>query len=430
MALPKLKNKLPLLNEEAPTMPELEGFEHYDTTEDVVSNEEQEIEAEERPPIPQRAVDVNSKYDSFDDELFIDEPQRHRKYIDKKKKKIVPIGGKKAKIKDKDLDARKNKLTGVKLFRLFVYICILLLVGLGMKNALFPQKSYTADEIASIALSSIGQTGFPEKRGEAFARDFLKSYLNMTDVKSSKQMLSKFYTGQIDEGYGSETGRTTNEANLKAIGEPILFESLLLSENNATFKYNVYTTNVDGKDVDEEGGTTGQWMAFSINVFYDKDTDTVSIVDNPTMIPTYAIKKPETLPDAVKLGNGILNNEMSEKLNPTITGFLKAYANVSVFDYDEILQYIPNKKPPELLNGFNGTVEIADTSDINYKVYDTDNSNEWKVDVQVNWKMAQVSDELKAPKFLSRYVMTIKKTKGNVYLVTKFTPYIYVSDIK
>ena len=165
-----------------------------------------------------------------------------------------------------------------------------------------------------------------------------------------------------------------------------------------------------------------------MNVYWDKKTDTISIVDSPTMIPTYSIKKPETLPNAVKIGTGETDDDMVKKLTPTINGFLKSYANVDVNNYEEILQYI-DKKSPQLISGFGGTVKIKNGENTIIKtVYKTKDPNVWKVDITLDWQTTQTVNEELAPAFTSRYVMTIKKTNGNVYLVTKFVPYVYVSD--
>ena len=102
---------------------------------------------------------------------------------------------------------------------------------MGLKNTLFPQKMLSTDEITAISQKAIGKTGFPEYRGQAFARDFLKAYLNMDNSKASKQLLGKFYTGQLGESDGGlRTGKSAKESQMKVIGEPVLFDSLLVSE--------------------------------------------------------------------------------------------------------------------------------------------------------------------------------------------------------
>lgn len=426
MALPKKKiaDKTSKLSKELP--PIEEGFETVDLieVEDKTPNTIQPS-----VPMPELKEEIYTEYEGIDDSgPFLEDEEEEKEYIDKKRKKIKPIGSK-AKIRDKDLDDRKNKLIGVKIFRIFVYVVILGLFAMGLKNTLFPQKMLSTDEITAISQKAIGKTGFPEYRGQAFARDFLKAYLNMDNSKASKQLLGKFYTGQLGESDGGlRTGKSAKESQMKVIGEPVLFDSLLVSEKNASFKFNVYTSDTDGKDTNQEGYTTGQWLAFQVNVYWDKKTDTISIVDSPTMIPTYSIKKPETLPNAVKIGTGETDDDMVKKLTPTINGFLKSYANVDINNYEEILQYI-DKKSPQLISGFGGTVKIKNGENTIIKtVYKTKEPNVWKVDITLDWQTTQTVNEELAPAFTSRYVMTIKKTNGNVYLVTKFVPYVYVSD--
>ena len=82
-----------------------------------------------------------------------------------------------------------------------------------------------------------------------------------------------------------------------------------------------------------------------------------------------------------------------------------------------------------MISGFGGTVKIKNGENTIIKtVYKTKDPNVWKVDITLDWQTTQTVNEELAPAFTSRYVMTIKKTNGNVYLVTKFVPYVYVSD--
>lgn len=55
---------------------------------------------------------------------LLNEEEEEKEFILKNHKKIVPIGGKKAKVKDKDLDVRKNKLIGVYILRFFIILII------------------------------------------------------------------------------------------------------------------------------------------------------------------------------------------------------------------------------------------------------------------------------------------------------------------
>ena len=173
------------------------------------------------------------------------------------------------------------------------------------------------------------------------------------------------------------------------------------------------------------------WLSFSINVYYDKKTDSLAIhPDSPSLIPTYNIKGNDIIPDEKLLGNGEQNESMKKELNSTIDGFIEAYSKVSEKSHSEIDQYIPAEQPVELISGFGGDVKLAkdSKSSIFKTIYDTDKPDEWKVNVKVQW----INNQLSGPSsvYNSRYVMTVNKTADDVYLVTKFVPYTFIEKEK
>ena len=125
MALPKSKlpqiptqSSQPLPNIELPQnsnipLPPInnglgEDFTQVDSTED---NYYQNIQYENQQGLPQQPVNEYEKPNHLlSDNPFEENKEKEEEYIDYKKKKIKPIGGNKSKVKDKDLDDRKNKL--------------------------------------------------------------------------------------------------------------------------------------------------------------------------------------------------------------------------------------------------------------------------------------------------------------------------------
>ena len=121
---------------------------------------------------------------------LLNETEEEKEFILKGHKKIVPIGGKKAKVKDKDLDVRRNKLFGVYILRAFILLMVLSLFGIAIKNAFFPENVYTKQDIQNMIIQHSDNKGFPIERGRAYAQEYLYNYLNNTDSSASKQMMN------------------------------------------------------------------------------------------------------------------------------------------------------------------------------------------------------------------------------------------------
>lgn len=352
-------------------------------------------------------------------------------FIDKKNKKIKPYGRKKKKIKAKDFDDRKNRVTTQKIARLFVGFIILGLFFLGIKNTYFPEQNYTKEEIRDLALTAIGSTEFPLERGAAFAEEFLTYYLNYNPTSSTNnQILSKFYDGKVDISVTNSNfpNKKTNSENFqKVLTKPILFNKTTPLDYLGIYEFNVLMSDTDGKSNVDKNQTKAHWMAFSVSVYYDKEKDALAILkDSPTLIPDYKIENNSIIPREMPLGNGEEDSESLEKMIPTIDGFISAFAKVSPKSHNEIDQYIPSNPSIDLISGFDNTVDLEkNTTDSIKKIaFKTDIENQWKIDTIVNWKSNQVTGNSSV--FTSRYVMTIEKTVDDIYLVTKFKPYIYI----
>lgn len=75
------------------------------------------------------------------DTRFFDEKDKKKKdKVDKKNKRVLPTGHRIKEREVKAVDKRKNVKTGLKVFRAFVYLIILGLFGLGIKNTFFLVK--------------------------------------------------------------------------------------------------------------------------------------------------------------------------------------------------------------------------------------------------------------------------------------------------
>lgn len=439
MPLPKKKLNTNVVKKNV-ELPELE-----DATITTLDIEEQEYfdeqEYNEVYKSPKKKNSYPSKSISIPqyDEPLDEEIEEEQKYVDKKKKRIIPFGGKKSKIKVDDFDKRKDTLKTVKIVRFIVMTIILAILLISIKNTFFPKQIYTPSQIEQIAQNAVGSTGFPIERGKAFVENFIEQYVQVDKKnKINQQILSYFYSGKITEN-------TENNSTQNVIGQPIqrviiapkVFESGSYTEDTAWYKVSVMVTDGTGNVIDNNGQMKAHWISFYVNVYRDKKTDKLAIhKDSPTVIPTKPLTNSTELPNASVIGNGEINKDMKEALTPTIDGFIQAFANVTVDSHNEIDQYIPSKIEYSLISGFGGTVKLANRPEVSItkEVYNTENPNEWKVLTVVDWEDVNSSSENQDSKskitYKSTYVMTIKKTSENKYIVTKFVPYSYLPETK
>ena len=357
--------------------------------------------------------------------------------IDHKKKKIIPTGGERAKVNDKNLDDRKNTLVFLKVIRFILLIIIFGLFGLGIKNTFFPSQIYTNEDIENIVKTSMGETGFPKDRGRAYAQEYLNAYLNSTQSKLSRDVLSKLQNNidknsndSVDNSLSGKSVTNTTTFLQKPFYYPTLLSEKVYTLNSAIYKFSVFMTNSNGELADRDGNLNGSWVSFQVSVSYDEKTDSLFIVESPTLIPNYNINRSSNNFYYKKPGTGEpADSKINESLKSTIYGFLEAYSKSSFKEHSALDQYIPHDKPIKLINGFNNTVKL-ETNSVNYNTYTTAKENEWKVDITVSWLDLQSSNNSEGVKYESHYLMTIQKTEDNVYLVTDFIPYPNIRDEK
>lgn len=357
--------------------------------------------------------------------------------IDHKKKKIIPTGGERAKVNDKNLDDRKNTLVFLKVIRFILLIIIFGLFGLGIKNTFFPAQIYTNEDIENIVKTSMGETGFPKDRGRAYAQEYLNAYLNSTQSKLSRDLLSKLQNNidknssdSVDNSLSGKSVTNTTTFLQKPFYYPTLLSEKVYTLNSAIYKFSVFMTNSNGELADRDGNLNGSWVSFQVSVSYDEKTDSLFIVESPTLIPNYNINRSSNNFYYKKPGTGEpADSKINESLKSTIYGFLEAYSKSSFKEHSALDQYIPHDKPIKLINGFNNTVKL-ETNSVNYNTYTTAKENEWKVDITVSWLDLQSSNNSEGVKYESHYLMTIQKTEDNVYLVTDFIPYPNIRDEK
>ena len=419
---------------------------------DKVLDDEEDIGNEEiYEEIKRETKEEKSELPSMDnqeDGYYLDEDdynpdyeediEQDKKFIDKKKKKLIPFGGKKSKkkkIKTSDFDERKNVLSQTKIIRLLVMLVLFFLFVFGIKNTFFPSHVYTDEQIRGFAREGAGQTAFPRERGEAFVTDFMTAFLTFDRTRPELYDILSYYYGEENFGQvgaNSMTMAVGPDSKQHIIIGPSVAQVDLLSDTSALYKVSAYVSNVDGAEV---SGTesAGRWVSFAVNVYYDVKTDSLAITrESPSVIPTYAVFKQTDVPNRLPLGNGTVNAEIAPALNPTINGFVQAYAEASLASHESILQYISDKNDIKLYDGFGGSVMLNGSPDtaIRKTIYNGDDGI-FRVDVEVDWVDAVANGgKENQVTYVGRYIMRVQPEGNGKYSVSSFVPYTYFADIK
>lgn len=427
-------------------LPDFDDFEEVDLSEDarfksIDDGLDDDYYEEPEPIDDSRKIKKPQErgYDSpFADEVT-EESEKLRKnksrYIDRKNKKIKPTGGERSirKVKAKEFDDRKNPSVTAKVVRILLSVVIIFLIGLGVKNTFFPEQIYTPQEIDMLVKNSMGETGFPLERGKQFVEEFTKELLS-TDRSDSaaNARLARFvsdYENSAVSAVNFPFLTVRSGSQQRVLSDPTVYEYDTIAPYLGRYRVTTLVSDDDGEDsaiVNNNKIDKSHWVTLYMNVFYDTQKNTMSIIkDTVTLLPPYAISTDSDLPRADVIGTGEEDKEATEKLRPTINGFFSAFASASQNSHEEILQYIVENPDPSLYQGFGGNVTLAGSpsESINFIVYKSENSNEWRVLSTVRWKDAKTSKQ--SIEYVSKYVLTILQFEEKT-LVSRVVPYTYV----
>lgn len=387
------------------------------------------------------------RYDQEEDENLYDDPfeegtepeEDPDEFIDKKNLKLKPFGSKKKNkkgkkkgktvVRAKDFDSRKNTLTMIKILRIAIIVFIVSLFGLGIKNTFFPNYVYTAEDIASISQEAIGQTGFPMNRGRALALQVATEYFNLdTDNDSNNQVLSQI----APKASEVTTSGTTKQ---KVLIQPQVYSEQAVDDKIAYYYVSALVSDRAGKSTDETGTQTSRWMGLAITVYFDSETQQLTVApDSTQIIPSFEVGQDvNLLPAGTKLGTGVANEEIYDAMKSTINGYIQAYAASSANSHEAADQYVKTNADPSLFAGFGGefTVDEESLTSESASVYpssDEEGNNEWKVDLRITWEDATSTSPQDTVKYTGRYIMTLEKGTDSKYFVTAFRPYVYTPD--
>lgn len=398
---------------------------------DEIYQEADDIRVEHKVPqmVRNEEIELQDDYNpDYEEDL---EKEGEHKYVDKKRKKLIPLGGKRSrrKVKSSEFDERENKLTKTRIIRSLIMIGFLLLFLLGLKNTFLPSHVYTSDQIKDFAAQGAGQTGFPDERGQAFVENFMSNYLTVD--RSNPELMDRlsFYYGEDNDSrlnFERLNMSSGTDSKQVIITPPKVYEKELMTEYSAQYKVSTYVSDTDGS-VSTEKGSAGRWLSFAVNVYYDKDKDSLAITpDSPIVVPSYKIISDTDVPERAPFGNGTVNNDIAPALNPTINGFVKAYAEASIESHDSILQYIEDKDDISLYDGFGGSVELSGdpSTAITRVIYDGDDDI-YRAILTIKWIDTAAKGGENALEYTGRYIMRVNSLGDGKYSVSSFTPYTY-----
>lgn len=374
-------------------------------------------------------------------------------YVDKKKKRIIPFGGKKSKPhKHKhgyaQFDNRHNLQTSVRIVRALSMSAIVLVVGMGIYNTFFKHIP-NQDEITSIAQSVNGNIGYPTQRGQAFAEQFAQAYLqaygDSNSQNSNVTLLNYFYNGsgvnaKDDMSSGGDNSADANGQQIKLTGhikqniliQPHAYQSAVLSPKSATFYVSALVSNYNGKDTTgQDGKYSAKWISLAINVLYNPKKDALSIQpDSPSLVPTPNVIGTDNENQNPLIGNGstIDSKSVTDNINTTITGFLTAYGDITESNHSAINQFINSDAQKSVFQGFGGHYKYVPSSNDSgdMTIYRTDQKDVYKALITATWK-GTTDGSSASINYPSKYVITLEKV-NNKYFVTNINPFTYIPN--
>ena len=370
-------------------------------------------------------------------------------FIDEDKKKLKPFGGKKS-LKASDLDPRKNIRQQAMVVQTVAIVLLVAIVGFGAYNAIVPRPTLTTGDVVKTIQQTVSMTNFPLQQGEGFAKDFMKSYLELGSNPTAQAVLNYYYSGRMVSGSENYPNRYNSKGYAQTIlYGPTVYGSQYLTDQSGNYTIgalvqpeNVNTANkVDPNATPTPeptsstapssvpDGSTAVWQFFSVNVYYDSATLQFAITpDSPTLIPKSQNLASSNAPKQADIGTGKLIDKQ-ESVKATVQGFMEGYRTSTPSDHIRLDQYLKAKPIPELLNGLGSAYTFANKGvdgAVTYMAYATDTS-EVKVLVKVVWEYDYTTDVTST--YNSQYIMTLEPS-SNGFAVTKFAPYYYTPKLK
>lgn len=404
----------------APVVEE-EVYEDEDDDNDYDDVEEEPVEAPVTPKKGRRKPEKKRK-DKKGQDVFIDEENGVLK----------PFGGRK--LKEHEFDRRKNMRKNAVIVQGVVIALLVILVGLGVKNTIFPPDAMTEQQVSEIVAVTSGLTSFPVEEGKGFASNFMQAYLTANADEVSSQILGYYYTGSMKSVESNSINRNVSNTYKQTIlYGPTVYEAQAFNAYSARYTVGALIKPSSVNSETPVEGAEARWEFFNVNVYYNSVSDTFTITDDsPSVIPAVEIGEVSKLPTKAPLGTGRSDQELAASIQSVVHGFLQGYAVSTPADHATIDQYIIDSENPNLIRGLGGLYEFAGsvTDSVQFVAYPAveGSTDEVKALTTVRWaNKLGGSDSTMRIEYTSTYVMTLEKVGGK-YVVSKFQPQYYESE--
>lgn len=362
-------------------------------------------------------------------------------YVDEEKEKLKTFGGnKKQKIKVNEYDERQNKEKRSKIVQYSVlggigalFLFSVIAVPITISNTVAP------DEVQSLVQAETGGTGFPLNAGEGFAKDFMQAYLTYSGNDSiDNQALQYYQTGTLGASADSgNTGRNVSgNVRQDVVFGPTVYGVTDVTNYSATYTIGALVSAVSTEDEAPDDSNRTHWEFFQVNVYFDPEEERFYIPpQSPSLIPEYEMGARNDVPDADEIGGGSADEALTAEVQSVVHGFMRAWAESSPGDTAAIDQYIVSGETGDhLRDGFGNEYVFAGgdaESSITFQAYPNEAQGNVKVDMTVRWSTPITGadgEENSSVEYESTYVMTLVQQDDDRYLVSDFTPKVYISQ--
>ena len=345
-------------------------------------------------------------------------------YINTKKLKLSPFGGKRKKWNPDD---RKDHGPGKKYARYVTYALLIIAILMGFKNDFFPPNVLTPDDVATIVSQTTGTTNFPLEEGRGMATDFIRAYLSVQggDNSLSSMVLSYYYGGGLSGGGDTEglTRSASDGFEQTILYGPTIYSSKALTDYSAAY--------VVGALVQEKSGKTynpPKWEFFSVGEYYNSVKKNFSIVpDSPSVVPAEEVGAPSSVPQEKDVGSE--NDDIANEVAPTVTGFIKAMIETSPQDHSTMDQYVVPHPDPSLYKGLNNEYSLAgsDSDAIQFQAFTPsgDEVDPPTVKIKATIRLRSSVGAEDGIQYTSTYLMFLERQTNGKYLISKFHPWYY-----
>jgi hypothetical protein len=396
------------------------------------------------PPVAKEIIAPEPEAQAMDTDPVptdVSDSEKKSNFIDRKNKKLLPFGGIKSKASKKAkqgkgknksarFDSRPDKRVQARIIQSVALLIITVIAAVGFYNALHPAKGISRTQVDSLLEANITPTyGYPTQRAEAFATNFLNSYLVFSGNRIqgntvSSNNLGYYYTGTLGADNGSQSNLTlpaNAEVKQTIITPAQIFSSDIINSSSAQFSVGAEVMNK------KDGGKS--WVYYNIGVYYNASNKLVYLTPNsPTPIPSLGVGDATSVPTPVSLASGQTSPQLDSSVQSVVNGFMRQWTQTSSISNTAIQPFITSNPDNSVYNGLGGMYSIAiDNIGGNGIVIvaapiTATNSSIVIANVTVNLNRGSGNS---AVQYKGSYSLVLEKQSNGKYLVDKIIPTYY-----